>query len=563
MLFHKQNFKDIKFLFITSFFILGSVSCEKKSQDNLNSAINQSPYLRNLANVFLQQIQLVQGEAINLQYTFQNLQFNSKLKTKLNSGITASSTSGDLEIILLDPNGIEVMFNRDFNVNQLLESYIPNSSGSYTVIIRDNSGTATETPSPVVTNSNTGSTISGSDTVINTDQRTDSAFKDIVLKSFVSFSRTCKKLSDDGNTILSFTAPTNSYYIQPFVFLGKVDMTSKTVSSISTAQITITAGSTTLNLSKLSDIDYSIYRELGGLTQEDHLNYTKLFYQGYFGGAGELYTIDSFMYLHGDCANTPTFDLGLDPGLVQVHLNVTDSVNNLNHNFNIRPTVSTSYTTYLSENNPISDWTQCTYDLLTGNPMTYNGDASSCKIFSLLTAPFVKLDSVLPSQQSSTTTTEVSDPTRLVFYGHSYQKAFRTYVAENASTLATDANPSISLTGCLNNGGIAAVPLKSDNTAVIPLQDFNAKVGDVINLARRPGRYTGLTEFYQGDVNISGSVVIPTCIPSGQSSCDTYKNITVVTDKCIIRADSSIISTSISDSYVYPSYFEMSGIISE
>jgi hypothetical protein len=533
-----------------SMLLLTIIGCDKKS-DELLTAGGQAT--SELSNVFLHQIQLTQGEAANLNYSFLSSSASSKVSGTANS----LTNQVDLEFMLLDPNGVEVLYNRDQTLGGFLESFTPSTTGNYTVLIRDNLNNSSQSPSASINGSS-----SSENAVINASDRESSPYKDIVLKSFVVFSRTCKKLADDGNSTLSFTAPANRYYVQPFVFLGKVNLTDNTVTEISTAQISITSGSTTLTLSKLSDFDYSIYRELGGLTQADHLNYTKNFYQGYFGAVGEMYTIDSFMYWHGDCANTPTFELGSDPGLTEVKLNVVDTANSLDQSYSIRPTVSASYTTYLSEGNPITDWTQCTYDLLTGNPMTYNGNSSTCKDFSLLSPPFVKLDSYLPSQIPNTTTTTASDPTRLIFYGHSYQKAFRQFVAENADSLSAQEAPTIPLVGCLNNGGIAGVPLKSDNSAIIPLKDFNVQTGDVVNLARRPGSYTGLVEFYQGDINVSGSITIPTCIPSGASGCSDYKNITVTTTNCKIKADSSIISTSISDSYVYPSYFEMSGTIS-
>jgi hypothetical protein len=105
-----------------------------------------------------------------------------------------------------------------------------------------------------------------------------------------------------------------------------------------------------------------------------------------------------------------------------------------------------------------------------------------------------------------------------------------------------------------------SVPI-TKGKSTMPLAEFNAKKDDIINLARRPGSYAALTDFYQGNIDASGTIRYPACFPKDGDSCHYFKVIDLTVKSCKIKADSSITTTSVSDSFIYPEYFEISGII--
>jgi hypothetical protein len=109
---------------------------------------------------------------------------------------------------------------------------------------------------------------------------------------------------------------------------------------------------------------------------------------------------------------------------------------------------------------------------------------------------------------------------------------------------------------------MTSVPLSTDKT-YMPLAEFNVSTGDVINLARRSGSYTALPELFQGNVDQSGSFEYTTCVPKGAASCEGFKTVNVTVGNCQVKADSGITTLSISDNFLYPGYFEMSGIITD
>jgi hypothetical protein len=219
---------------------------------------------------------------------------------------------------------------------------------------------------------------------------------------------------------------------------------------------------------------------------------------------------------------------------------------------------------YTQSDAKLEDYTQCTYSRTTGEPKPYNGDAATCKTFNLADPPYVTLDYQLPSGGGLSAS---SDPTRIVFYGHSYPKAWYQALIENSEALISGDEDTVELPGCLNNGGMVAVPVTTEKT-FMPLGEFNVHAataadggGDVINLARKAGSYTALTDFYQGNVDASGEIEYGACIPKGDESCHTTKVLKVKLASCSVKADSGITVTAVGDDMIYPSYFEMSGIV--
>lgn len=380
-----------------------------------------------------------------------------------------------------------------------------------------------------------------------------------LIKGVVAVARYCQLPDENGNT-QNHSAPEGQAYIQPFVFLGQVDADGR-VAARPKASIKLHAGGTTITLKPLESIATDKYRsEYGGPTDASQYAYTLAFYQAYFGGAGTLYTVDAFAKGYCQDALTipiPESDVGKNP--LQLVVDDAEGLPAISLVMDLRLSVAPSFSTYLKPGERISDWTQCTYDRRTGQPMTYNGDAAACKEFSLEAPPFVSLDYKLPSATNAGLSS-ISDPTRMVFYGHSYSNSWFTSLVANHQSLKSASSRLVTMDSCLTNGGLVSIPL-SESRAYLPLHEFNAAVGDVINLARRSGSYTALPNFYQGNVDLSGDLEVHTCLPDGTSACPEYGAVTVRMRSCSGKADSGIATLSLSDAMIYPSYFEMSGII--
>jgi hypothetical protein len=458
-----------------------------------------------------------------------------------------------VEISILEKDGSEKSYNRE-GLGSTTVEFDPPKDGEYTIAIRNNSINTAE----FAVEEQTGAKVVGEIEAAGKD----APHKDIHLKAFVVFSKVCKKTKPDGSSVDSFTAPAGEYFVQPFVFLGKVDAARK-VAPLSQASISIVSGDRTVNLKKLSDLELASYREFNSLSKAEHAEYTRLFYQGYFGAAGELYTVDTFRK-GGDCEKAVSIPMDLNPGMTKVELVVNDSsvTPALLQKISIRPTVSVPFSMYENNETKLVDYTQCTISRTTAEPKTYNGDAQVCKEFSMKDSPFLKLDYELPSKAGQTGITADSDPTRILFYGHSHPKSWYQKLLDNSSALLSGETKSISLPGCLNNGGLISVPLKKERTE-LPLAEFNVALGDVVNLARRSGSYTGLVDFYQGNIDGSGELTVPACVPSATESCVGVRNIKVISEKCEIKADSGVAVTALSENMVYPDYFEMSGVVKE
>lgn len=487
-----------------------------------------------------QQINVSAGQALNLRYLLGG------------AALRLSEENGDssrFEISVLDGEGKEVHYDRsgDGELNIALDA---KKDETLTVLIRDNAGNDSVMEA------------SQGEAMVDNNAKDSTVHRDVTLKAFVTFARQCKQVTADGSSTATFDAPAGSYYVQPFVFLGKVGEDQK-VSLLADATVTLSHGNASMTLKRLADMDLENFREMSGLSKDDHILYTRAFYNQYFGAAGEMYTVDTFRK-QGDCAAAPVLALGSDPGLAEVKLKVADASlsPNLDEEIVIRPTVQPPFSIYLTEDQKMADWTQCTYDPITGAPKTYNGDASTCKTLSVAQPPFVKLDYKMPSQVSSYGVTTASDPTRVIFYGHARAKEAVDAIIAQASELAAADNAELSLAGCLTNGGLVGVPLTEDK-AFMPLAEMNVQVGDIVNLARRPGSYTGLTKFYQGNLNLSGSMSIPTCLPGASGACDSFKTVTFHLNDCRIKGDSGVAVGAIGDSFAYPDYFDLSGIITE
>lgn len=96
----------------------------------------------------------------------------------------------------------------------------------------------------------------------------------------------------------------------------------------------------------------------------------------------------------------------------------------------------------------------------------------------------------------------------------------------------------ISINGCMLNGGRIGSAL-SDTTAIaIPISEFNASTGDIIQVSGTTGNSTSLVDFYQGDIDFSGETTI-----LDQSML--LKIYTISVTGCKMKADSGIATMSI------------------
>lgn len=493
-------------------------------------------------DVVFQKVTLKAGQSFSSLFSF----------TPTAAGLLLADAANAIEMSVLGKNGIEFKYQRQTTSDSKIE-YAPTVDGEYIVAIKNNSTASLDVDVSAIE----GAESSADPQLANST----GTYKDYLLKAVVTFGRVCKRNSTDGNTV-NYTAPAGEYYIQPFVFYGKVG-SDKKVTPLSNAKITIVSGSKSLSLKTLSSLDLATYRETGSLTAAEHAAYTRTFYQGYLGAAGEMYTTDYFRF-GGDCASAPTFALPTDVGTADITLNIEDSTATppINETFKIRPTVSTAFSTYEKDGSRLQDYSQCTYNRLTGEPSVYNGNATECKKFSYANPPYVTLDYLMPSKMSNAATTAESDPTRILFYGHGYTSQWYKTIIENSSALRAGSKTSVTLSSCLNTGGLIAVPISSSKTH-IPLLEMNVAKNDVLSVGRKTGSYTSLTQFYQGNIDNSGELTYPTCLPSGTETCADYKKIKVNIENCKIKSDSGISVTSISDSFIYPEYFEMSGVITE
>ena len=526
----------------------------KKDDDTKNGAM-----IASFGDVILQKVNAKSGNPLNFKF---NLSSSASATLHgeddgLNLAATdfeqSTTSPSAFEISIYDQSGKELKYGRT-DVTGATASVTTETDGDYYVGIKNNAGQPVTLDTVEVTGAeSTNAPEKASD-------RANAKFKTIAMKAVLSFARNCRQTTADGNSSTEYKAGTNEYFIQPFVFLGKVG-DDKKVSSISSATIKIKLGDTELALKRLADIDYDNFREYSALTKDQHVAFTRSFYQGYFGGAGELYTVEYFNKgKKGGCESAPKFALGSDPGLKELSLTVVDSDSGLNESFKIRPNLQPNFSIYLGDGSKLSDYTQCSYNRASGEPTTYNGSAASCKEFSAKAPLYVTLDYKLPSESGEGT--KASDPSRILFYGHSIAKEFYTKAIADYSVLASGAKDTVTLSGCLNNGGLIAVPL-SKNKTYIPLGEFNTRKNDVINLSRRSGSYTGLVEFYQGNVDMSGTFDYSTCVPDGTSACNTFKTIKLKQESCSYKADSGISVVGTSDSFIYPSDFAISGIVKE
>jgi hypothetical protein len=457
--------------------------------------------------------------------------------------------SQEIEISVVNSDGIEHAYERvsagevEIPVGEIA------ANQPVKVLIRDNSGTELNVES-----------ISHSDLPVLPEAEIVRKHGDIVLKAFVVLARTCRENSPDGNSTITTQADVGKYFVQPFVFVAKISE-GEVVSLVETAKISIQSGDLNHSLSRLGQMDYAAFRELSGMSQSEHIAWTRNFYNHYFSAPGELYTIAQFRK-QAPCADAPQVELGSDLKADKLELVIEDETQSpaLAERILIRPTFQPAFSTYLKADQKLNDWTQCTIDTKTALPKTYNGDASECLIFSMSKAPFVKLDYLLPSQADLSLPQDV-DPTRLLFYGHSKSRNMAEMIVEHSAELVAAVRPELELEDCMYTGGLTSVPLNGESYSM-PLKEMNATVGSVINTARRSGSYTALPEFYQGDVNMMGEILMPVCIP-GASSCDDYKVVKFKQKQCLIKADSGVAAASISDSFVYPDYFEISGVVAE
>lgn len=506
--------------------------------------IDPQPNVLRLAqgDVLIQDVSLAEGAVLNAQMIF----------SPVTSLWSSNADSTVIEVSLLDEKGQEVAYKRK-GTDETVLNYTATAQGMYKIVVKSNTADSIDLSENAITGADSAGTIEKA------NERNSALYADRVLKGLVVLARECRELDSQGN-IAIVAASDGRYFVQPIIFYGKV-RSDKSVEPLYTATMSIRAGNDVIELVKLKDLPRSTFREFPALNDDEERAYVRQFYNGYFGAPGELYTVETFRK-GGDCHKAATIALTGDVGANTITLDFADSEAAITLSVDLRATVAPSFSTYEANDKRISDWTQCTYNRLTAEPTTYNGDATACKTFRYSDPPYVKLDYLLPSESSDGIAqglTKASDPTRLLYYGHSYPKQwYQKLIADDI--LASGASQDVILDTCLSNGGLVAVPLDTQKT-FLPLKEFNASENDIINLARRAGSYTALVNFFQGNVQSGGQYKVPACLPKDGQTCYAFRLLNVTTRSCSIKADSGISVSAISDSYVYPDFFEMSGII--
>ena len=236
-----------------------SAGCAKKSTATNASTVSDHD------GVYLQVVNLDQGATFSVSYTATpKSESNQKLTQNKTSPFAVSDwakfSNGNISTTLLDPNGIEVKFDRDALSTIGTTLTVP-TSGEYRILIRNNSDEDLDLSLATIS----GATDEGELVPVKEIAQTHS---DIFVKAIVNFSRNCKK--DSGGTNVAQPTST-SYFVQPFVFLGKIG-DNNAITELQNATITLSAGGKTITLSKLSDLPFNSYNELSGLTEAQHQN---------------------------------------------------------------------------------------------------------------------------------------------------------------------------------------------------------------------------------------------------------------------------------------------------
>jgi hypothetical protein len=528
---------------ITALYVLGLMSCGPKqnaetttTEEETATTVAQQPKQKKTWNTITQSLptpaQTIVEQKLNVS--------DSSEPVTLSLGM-ALAADDNLSVSVLNPDGVEERFvfqsSGEF-------TFTPDAAGAYT-ILASSAGDNIDTVATVTS----GNAEAEAPQAIEPEGAAD-APRRLLVKAVVTFAKECKRYIDNGNAVATTTAPEGKYFAQPFVFLGRVGDNRK-VTPVLDAKIALNGTGQSQELHRLDDFELAVFRQEGSLSKAEHIEHTRNFYQSYFGAGGEMYTVDTFRF-GGDCTTAPTFSLD------DSELALSVSAGSYVETIELRGTENAVFSTYLGDGTRMTDWTQCTFNRLTGEPTPYNGDGE-CKELSIATPPSAKLDYKLPSGKDLTDAAS-SDPTRLVFYGHGFSRAWYAALIENRETLASAAEPKLTLDRCLVVGGLVPLPLATEQTQ-LPLAAFNAAPGDIINVARRTGAYIGLPDLHQGLIDASGEITQATCIPSATETCAEFRRVKVQQNNCLVRADSGVTVLSASTSFIYPEYFELSGVV--
>ncbi|HMV77421.1 MAG TPA: hypothetical protein PK453_00460 [Leptospiraceae bacterium] len=506
----------------------------KKKKDNKNLIIAAAVIAANQTDIsdgLMQEISVTSGTAVTAVYGSGSVLFSERALAAGNENSTK------IEYSVTDTDGIEQTYKRTGDGNASL-SFTPTKTGTYRVNFKNNSAFKVAIGNSSLTGASSSAGVGYSNS--------KAKYKDIFLKAYIGFSAQCSTFS--GTT----TAVSGNYFIQPFVFLGKIG-TGKKVTDISTATVTVSFGGKTLTLKKLSDYDSTKYdnpnnpsNSIPSTDTENKIKYIKSFYQGFFGGAGEMYVLDNFNKSSGaTCSTADTFTLGTsNQGQNTLTLSITDTANSISESFKIRPSATDSYmNSYFPAGTAFSDYSTCKYNTTTGEP-------ECTKTFSMSDPPYSLLNTAVANDQSY--------PTRVLMYGYSIPKSLYSQIVKNSSALSAGTLTSLTVDGCLNNGGLVSMPFSQTDKNYMPLREFSTVKDDIVQLGSKLGSYTYLSNFYQGNADLSGSVKMPICIPSSSQPCASYKAVTLVSPSCRVKVDSGIAVGGVSatwtavNSFIYP-----------
>ncbi len=390
--------------------------------------------------------------------------------TPVSTALRLSGDAQNFEVSVIGPDGKEIAYDRQGGETLSVNTKVA-EAGEYVIAIKSNAEETVE-----LNNDDVSGAEEDKGLVKALD---DGLHNTISLKAVVALARQCKQYADGGNSTSTRTAPDGEFFVQPFVFMGTVDLETRKVTAISDAKIMISSGGISMSLSTLNDFDLSVFRENGALTKAEHVDYTRSFYQGYFGAAGEFYTVDTFRF-GGDCSKMPSFKLAANPGETELSLSVASVTAGIEESFALRPTVSTAFSLYTGAGQKLDNWDPCTYDAFTAEPKNYNRPTEPCRELDPQDPPYVTLDYLLPSAQYPDQYTAESDPTRILYYGHSLARSFKKAIVDNAAALRDGSLDSLTLDSCMNNGGIHSVAISKD-PSYLPLKEFNMAAGDLFS----------------------------------------------------------------------------------
>ena len=516
--------RALGFAALALFIAAGFGACNKSAKDNnaltllaLSQLLNSSPKLTGTptgntatpGSTLNQNVQLQAGTPFSASY---NVTEVTALGTR---SAVVTSGSAWVEISITNQDGVEVFYARyDASTGTATVSYTPSVSGTYTISIKNNS----QITLAVNRTSESGGTFEG--TV--EDANTLAAHGNTTFKVFTSFYNACW---NSVNTVYD-PAPAGTLYFRAFAAIGTVNA-DKTVAD-SSATITVSDGTNTITLRTIRE-DLAAANPSATAEQLDqYANMMKFMFRAWFGIAGEVYITPGDGSLGSGSCSGLNVDAA-NPSAANITMRLQSG--SIDKTFPIRPTLAAN----LSSNGPTAG---CNYNSTTLVPEYYDPNTTSylpCPTISRSAPPTIS--ATLPAPAGS-----LNNPTRILLTGYSYSRAFMLLGNQMATDINNGTVTTYNLDGCLYNGGMLSVPIGT--SVEFPIAAFNVPDGDILSASGTTGVTTALNDFYQGQVDLSGSVTYPYYNPSSPTG---YTDVTINITNCSVAADSGIAVPSLTD----------------